>query len=173
MTIRLPETLRGSIVVALALMCAACATPAAREPAMPAGPSPQERAVTSPSAPPPELRPAAPREPAAAARAKSRAEQDFERGVKSYEDGDYRNAARQLQSALSLGLPAFPDQAIAHKYLAFIACASGRQRTCRDEFRKAFDAEGNFNLTPAEAGHPIWGPVFRSVKAEMARARPK
>ena len=93
--------------------------------------------------------------------------------MKSYEDGDYRSAARQLQSALSLGLPAFADQATAHKYLAFIACASGRQRACRDEFRKAFEADGNFNLTPAEAGHPVWGPVFRSVKAEMAKARPK
>ncbi len=107
------------------------------------------------------------------AREKSRAEQDFERGVKSYEDGDYKSAARQLQSALSLGLPAFHDQATAHKYLAFIACASGRQRPCRDEFRKAFEADGNFDLTPAEAGHPVWGPVFRSVKAEMAKARPK
>jgi Tfp pilus assembly protein PilF len=161
---------RGSIAVALALVCAACATPTAEEPA---SPPPKEGIATPPAAPRPELRPAAPREPAPAAREKSRAEQDFERGVKSYEDGDYKSAARQLQSALSLGLPAFPDQASAHKYLAFIACASGRQRPCRDEFRKAFEADGNFNLTPAEAGHPVWGPVFRSVKAEMAKARPK
>jgi len=174
MTIRLPDTYCGLIVVALALVCAACATPTARESAPPATPSPKGQAATAQAAPPPELRPAAPREPAAAAaRAKSRAEQDFERGVKSYEDGDYKSAARQLQSALSLGLPGFRDQAIAHKYLAFIACASGRQRPCRDEFRKAFEADGNFNLTPAEAGHPVWGPVFRSVNAEMAKVRPK
>ncbi len=173
MTIRPPAKHRGSIAVALALVCAACATPTADESAAPANPPPKERAATPPAAPPPELRPAAPRSPAAAAREKSRAEQDFERGVKSYEDGDYKSAARQLQSALSLGLPAFPDQATAHKYLAFIACASGRQRPCRDEFRKALEADGNFNLTPAEAGHPVWGPVFRSVKAELAKARPK
>lgn len=162
---------RGSIAVALALTCAACAAPAGTGPAAPAQP-PSESAAPAPAAPRSELLPAAPRD-AAAPREKSRAEQDFERGVKSYEDGDYRNAARQLQSALSLGLPAFNDQAIAHKYLAFIACASGRQRPCRDEFRKAFEADGNFDLTPAEAGHPVWGPVFRGVKAEMAKARPK
>ena len=173
MTIRPLARHRTSIAVALALVCAACATPTAENSAAPASPQPNESAAPSPAASPPELRPAAPREPVDAARVKSRAEQDFERGVKSYEDGEYRSAARQLQSALSLGLPAFVDQATAHKYLAFIACASGRQRACRDEFRKAFKADGNFNLTPAEAGHPVWGPVFRSVKAEMAKVRSK
>ena len=170
MTIGPPVKHRGSIVVALALACAACATPNAEEPAAPASPPPKKSAAAPSAAPPPESRPAAPREPTVVAREKSRAEQDFERGVKSYEDGDYKSASRHLQSALSLGLPAFPDQAAAHKYLAFIACASGRQRPCRDEFRKAFEADGTFNLTPAEAGHPVWGPVFRSVKAEMAKA---
>jgi hypothetical protein len=164
---------RGSIAVALALVCVACAKPTPRETAAPASPPAKPSAVAPPAAPPPELRPAAPREAPPVAREKSRAEQDFERGVKSYEDGDYKSAAQQLQSALSLGLPAFHDQATAHKYLAFIACASGRQRPCRDEFRKAFEADGNFALTPAEAGHPVWGPVFRSVKAEMAKRRPK
>ena len=165
---------RGSIAVALALACAACAKPTPTETAPPASPRTKQSAVLPPAAPLPKLQPATPPEAAAAAaREKSRAEQDFERGVKSYEDGDYKSAAKQLQSALSLGLPAFSDQATAHKYLAFMACASGRQRPCRDEFRKAFEADGNFNLTPAEAGHPVWGPVFRSVKAEMAKGRLK
>ena len=169
MTRGAPARHRGSFAVALALVCVACAAPTTTEP--PASASPPESIAPPPAAPPAEARPAAPREPAA--REKSRAEQDFERGVKSYEDGDYKSAARQLQSALSLGLPVFQDQATAHKYLAFIACASGRQRPCRDEFRRALEADGNFDLTPAEAGHPVWGPVFSSVKAEMAKSRPK
>jgi Tfp pilus assembly protein PilF len=173
MTIDPPARHRGSMAVVLALACSACATPTAPEPAAPASPPPKQSAAPAVAAPPPEGRPAAPREPAVATREKSRAEQDLERGTKSYEDGDYKSAERQLKSALSLGLPAFRDQAAAHKYLAFIACASGRQRPCRDEFRKAFEADGNFDLAPAEAGHPVWGPVFRSVKAEMAKPRPK
>jgi hypothetical protein len=94
--------------------------------------------------------------------------QELERAVKSYEDGAYRNAARQFRAALDLGLDAGSDQARAHKYLAFITCVSGREKSCRDEFRKAFDADPSFNLAAAEVGHPIWGPVFRSVKADVA-----
>ena len=31
-----------------------------------------------------------------------------------------------------------------------------------------------FDLEPAEAGHPIWGPVWRSVKtARAAKPKPK
>jgi hypothetical protein len=53
----------------------------------------------------------------------------------------------------------------AHKYLAFIHCVSDRAAACRDEFRKALAIDSKLNLTAAEAGHPTWGPVFRSVKA--------
>ncbi len=162
---------RGSIAVVLALACSACATPTEPEPGVAASPPATPSSAPAVAAKPPDAGSTAPREPAK--REKSRAEQDFERGVKSYEDGDYRSADRQLRSALSLGLPAFQDQAIAHKYLAFIACAAGRQAPCRDEFRRALEADGNFNLTAAEAGHPVWGPVFRSVKAEMAKPRSK
>ena len=53
----------------------------------------------------------------------------------------------------------------AHKYLAFIHCVSGRQRPCRDEFRKAIEINPSMELEPSETGHPIWGPEFRSAKA--------
>ncbi len=91
---------------------------------------------------------------------------ELERGIKSYEEGAYKNAARQLQSALDLGLRAKADQAKAHKYLAFMTCVSGREKSCREEFRKALDADPTFDLGPAEIGHPIWGAIFRSVKAD-------
>jgi tetratricopeptide (TPR) repeat protein len=104
--------------------------------------------------------------------APNKSEEELERGVVSYEDGEYKTAAKQLQIALDIGLDAKRDQAKAHKYLAFISCVSGREKSCRDEFRKALDADPKFDLDPAEAGHPIWGPVFRSVKSERA-AKPK
>jgi len=91
-------------------------------------------------------------------------EADFNAGIKSYENGSYRESARQLQSALDLGLNK-SNQVQAHKYLAFIHCVSGRQSQCRSEFNKALDADPKFTLQPAEAGHPLWGPVFTSVKA--------
>ena len=43
----------------------------------------------------------------------------------------------------------------------------------RDQFQKALDADPKFELEPAEAGHPIWGPALRSVKAERAKTKPK
>ena len=85
-------------------------------------------------------------------------------GVRQYEDGNYADAAKQIQAALSQGL-ATADRVRAHKYLAFIDCVTDRVPACRDEFRKALAIDPGMELAPAEAGHPIWGPVFRSVKA--------
>ena len=91
-------------------------------------------------------------------------EAELSAGVRSYEDGNYNVATRQLQSALKMGLNTF-GQIKAHKYLAFISCASGRESRCREEFQKVLYLAPDFELEPAEAGHPTWGPVFRSVKA--------
>ena len=95
-----------------------------------------------------------------------KAEKDLAAGVKLYEDGDYRRAAKLLQESLDGGGLGATAQASAHKYLAFIYCVTSRERQCRDEFRKALDAYPEFELDAAEAGHPIWGPVYRSVKAK-------
>lgn len=93
------------------------------------------------------------------------AEQDLEQAVKIYEDGDYATAIVILQHAQQNGLRSKYDQARAYKYLAFIHCTSARERQCRDAFKKAIEIDPTFNLQPAEAGHPVWGPVFRSVQS--------
>ena len=97
------------------------------------------------------------------------AEQKFSSGVKSYEEGDYKSSQDEIQKALEIGLSNKNDQVSAHKYLAFIHCVSAHEKQCRDEFRKALEIDSNFDLRPAEAGHPIWGPVFRGVKAGFTR----
>lgn len=76
-----------------------------------------------------------------------------------------------MQRSIDLGLPSASDQATARKHLAFIACVTKRTSVCRAEFRKAFEADPGFALAPAEAGHPMWGPVFKSVQAEVAKKR--
>jgi Tfp pilus assembly protein PilF len=85
--------------------------------------------------------------------------------VRLYEDGDYAESAKHLQAALDRDSLAAKERARAHKYLAFIHCVSNREQLCRDEFRKALGDDPSLALAPAEAGHPIWGPIFRSVKA--------
>ena len=95
----------------------------------------------------------------------SKAEQTLAAGVKQFEDGEYSDATKSLQSSLDLGLASTADRVKAYKYLAFIHCVSGRQRQCHDDFRKALEIDPTMELEPAESGHPIWGPVFRSAKA--------
>lgn len=85
-------------------------------------------------------------------------------GLRQYDSGQYADAARSLQTALELGLND-SDNANAHKHLAFINCAAQRERACREEFRRALRADPQLELSPAEAGHPVWGPVFASLKA--------
>ena len=85
-------------------------------------------------------------------------------GLKQYENGDYAASAKNLRSAIDKGL-SNKDLVNAYKHLAFINCASARERQCRDEFRQALAIDPAMELAPAEAGHPIWGPLFRSLKA--------
>ncbi|HSD60922.1 MAG TPA: TssQ family T6SS-associated lipoprotein [Burkholderiales bacterium] len=94
----------------------------------------------------------------------NRGEPDLNAGIMEYEEGNYREAQARLQAALDAGLKYKADQVKAHKYLAFTYCVTAREAKCRDEFRKALDIDPAFELTVAEAGHPTWGPVFRSVK---------
>jgi Tfp pilus assembly protein PilF len=85
-------------------------------------------------------------------------------GLRQYEDGNYPEAAKQLQASIGQGLSS-PERVKAHKHLAFIHCVSERTAACREEFRKALAIEPGLELAPAEAGHPTWGPVFRAVKS--------
>jgi hypothetical protein len=160
-------TTKSSIACAFAAltMLAGCATPADPPPAADAVVATPRRAPAPAPAPaPPAAKPAAPPAPVL-----TLSEQELAKGIKSYEDGEYKDAAFQLQAALNFGLAARADQVKAHKYLAFVHCVSSRSRQCRDEFRRALSVDPAFTLEPAEAGHPIWGPAYRAVKAEPVK----
>jgi len=102
---------------------------------------------------------------------RERAQQQLADGVKQYDAGEYDNAVKNLTSSLEHGLLSKAEQARARKYLAFSHCVSGREILCRDEFRKAFEIYPEFSLTTAEDGHPIWGPVYRSVRTQLVAER--
>lgn len=99
----------------------------------------------------------------------SSAEKELAKGIKTYEDGDYQSALITLRNAQEMGLNDKADQVRAHKYVAFIHCVSGREKQCREEFKKALAINPSFELKPEEAGHPVWGPVFRGEKAKLAQ----
>lgn len=95
--------------------------------------------------------------------------QDLADGIKSYEDGNYKAALASLQKAQNPKESSDEEQVTAHKYMAFIYCASGREEQCRSEFRKALTINHSFDLKKSEAGHPVWGPIFRGEKAKFAK----
>ncbi|MBK7276753.1 MAG: TssQ family T6SS-associated lipoprotein [Betaproteobacteria bacterium] len=84
-------------------------------------------------------------------------------GLRAYDDGQYVQAEAALRQALAGGLRSGRDQASAHKLLAFITCTSERLAECEAAFRAARAADPAFALTRPEAGHPLWGPVYRQV----------
>jgi Tfp pilus assembly protein PilF len=84
-------------------------------------------------------------------------------GIRAYDDGQYPQAEASLRKALAAGLASHRDRASAHKLLAFVTCTSQRMAECEAEFRAARAADPGFQLSRPEAGHPLWGPVYRKV----------
>ena len=96
-----------------------------------------------------------------------KAEQALSTGIHQYDDGELKAAQKNLQDALSLGLTFDSDKVAAHKHLAFIYCSSNQERLCRDEFRRAFEIDAGFKLERTEIGHPVWGPIYTGVRADL------
>lgn len=91
------------------------------------------------------------------------AERALVEGIRAYDDAQYGPAESALRRALAAGLRSPRDQATAHKLLAFITCTSERLADCEAAFRAARQADPSFALSRSEAGHPLWGPVYKRV----------
>ena len=91
-------------------------------------------------------------------------------GMRAYDEGQYAEAEKQLQSSLAAKLASARDRAAAHKLLAFIYCTSQRVPACEAAFRAARGSDPAFALSPAEAGHPLWGPVYRRTLIQASSA---
>ncbi len=100
-----------------------------------------------------------------------RANNNINDGLKAYDAGAYDDAMRNFLLALDSKLLTQPQQLNARKHMAFIYCVSNREANCREEFERLLGIDGKFELSPAEAGHPVWGPVFRNVKNEAESRR--
>jgi len=90
---------------------------------------------------------------------------------RQYDGGSYDEAMKNFLVALDSGALTPPQQIVARKQMAFIHCVANREVNCKEEFQKAFAVDAKFDLSPAEAGHPIWGPVFRNVKNDIDARR--
>jgi hypothetical protein len=92
----------------------------------------------------------------------------LKKGSISYEQGNYAVAMTRLQGVLDLPEATSAEKIEAYKLMAFIHCISGREKMGGDSFKKALQLDPKFDLTPAEVGHPVWGPVFRAAKKVSA-----
>ena len=91
------------------------------------------------------------------------AEQALLGGLRAYDEAQYETAEQKFRQALAAGLVSPRDRAEAHKRLAFLDCAAARLQACEQEFRLARQADPRFVLDASEAGHPVWGPVYRAL----------
>jgi tetratricopeptide (TPR) repeat protein len=100
-----------------------------------------------------------------------KAEQMLADGIVKYDAGDYESAHKLLEAAVKEGLKDKADQVRAMKHAAFSLCLRDRFRDCRAAFMKIYEVDPNFDLTPAEAGHPSWTRTFASAKAQARKAQ--
>src|SRR5258706_4131130 len=99
-----------------------------------------------------------------------KAEQLLSDGMVKYDAGDYPAAHTLLESAVKAGLKK-EDQVRAMKHVAFTLCLQNKITACRAQFVKIYEVEPNFDLTPAEAGHPSWTKTFAAAKAQAKKAQ--
>lgn len=95
------------------------------------------------------------------------AQREFQEAVSLYEKGDFNAAIERLNSQAIAGGDVVVRVA-AHKYTAFSYCVTRRATQCRNQFELALKLDPAFELTSAERGHPLWGPVFERVKKAQA-----
>jgi tetratricopeptide (TPR) repeat protein len=99
----------------------------------------------------------------------AKAEQTLADAMVKYDAGDYPAAHTLLESALKEGLKSKEDQVRAMKHVAFTLCLQNKVTQCRAEFVRIYEVDPNFDLTPAEAGHPSWTKTFAAAKAQAKK----
>ena len=136
------QWLRFSAAATLLALVTGCATP----PQKPSAPTPEEIAKQQ---------------------RVDRAKSNLNDGLKKYDGGSYDEAMKNFLLALDSGQLPMADQLNARKHMAFVHCLSGREANCKEEFEKVLTLDAKFELSPAEAGHPIWGPIYRVTRTEF------
>jgi hypothetical protein len=152
-------------LLAAAVLVACASKP---EPAPAPTPPPAVAAAPTPApAPPPATAPAA--APAPVVVATSPGALALNDGVAAFQKGDYRRAEAKLAESQKLGLNYSDEQQRAYKTQAFLYCVTKRTALCEKSFQSAFDINSAFELTRAERGHPVWGPVFAKVQKKQPK----
>jgi len=89
-------------------------------------------------------------------------------GIRMYNEGDFNGAIKRL-SGRELANGPLTMRLEALKYTAFSYCVTSRPAQCRQAFDKALRLDPDFDLSPGEHGHPLWGPVFTKARQAVAQ----
>ena len=92
----------------------------------------------------------------------------FAEGLAKYNEGNFAESIKIFKEPMFER--AWPELRLrAHKYLAFSYCVSGNPPQCKKTFIDILKSNPEFDLTSAESGHPLWGPVFTEAKTEAGK----
>ena len=139
------------VTISAALLAAGCATPGGSS-STPGGDATAAATAAAPASPP------KPPEPTEGRKA-------LDRAVALFEQGKFAESMRLLQESPEILADGPQVRVQALKTLAFAQCVSGRRPACRRSFDAALALDPAFELAPAEAGHPSWGPEFERARA--------
>ena len=96
-------------------------------------------------------------------------ERRFADGLAKYNDGNFAEAIKVFKEpSFDRAWPELRYRSM--KYLAFSYCVSGNGVQCKKTFVDLLKLEPSFDLSSAERGHPLWGPVFQEAKAEASKS---
>lgn len=97
----------------------------------------------------------------------SEAQARYQQGLVKYRESSFDAALADFGAAASSGNLKPAEEVNARKHMAFIHCSNGRELPCREQFQAILKSEPKFELAANEASHPVWGPVWRSVKGAV------
>lgn len=95
------------------------------------------------------------------------AQATLDRARAAYDAGDYQRTISLLSQSHEINDADLDTQVGAHKLMAFSYCVTNRITLCRNEFSKILEIDRHFELSPAERGHPIWGPAFEAARRKQ------
>lgn len=88
----------------------------------------------------------------------------YQQGMQQYKAGNPDTALDDLDAAVNSGHLKTPETIDAHKTMAFIHCAKGREAQCREHFQGILKIDPKYDLSATESANPSWGQVWRSMR---------
>jgi hypothetical protein len=82
-----------------------------------------------------------------------------------YQAGAYGEVIRTVATSDALATAPTDMRVESLKLQAFSYCVTGYRVLCEDDFKRILELDPKFELSPAEVGHPVWGPAFKRAQA--------